>query len=373
LRRLSAALASLDGGVVTAVTLLVAVGVVMLYSTTASLAPGTGLAPHFARQIAAIGVALGVAVLAALPSPRFWRRLAVPAWIGSVLLLLVTALLAPEVKGARRWLTLFGFTFQPGELARAATLVALAAALADVRERGRFSPRRLLRPAALVAVPIGFLVLQPDLGGALVLALLGGLLVFVAGVPLASLAGPGVIAASAASLFVALHPYARRRVTGFLDPWSTASDEGFQLVQSFVAFGSGGLLGRGLGDGRQKLDYLPEAHTDFILSVVAEEAGLVGVLLVLGAFAALLRAGLGIAARSRDPFALLLACAATLLLAVPAAVNAAVVMGCLPTKGLALPFLSYGRTSLLVCALSVGILLGVGRARAGAPHGGREA
>ena len=126
---------------------------------------------------------------------------------------------------------------------------------------------------------------------------------------------------------MAFHSYAWRRITGVLDPWARASDEGFQLVQSFVAFGNGGFLGRGLGDGRQKLFYLPEAHTDFILSVVAEEIGLVGVLLVLGGFAALLVAGLRIAGRARDPFPLLAAFGLTMLLTVPAAVNAAVVMG----------------------------------------------
>jgi cell division protein FtsW len=151
-------------------------------------------------------------------------------------------------------------------------------------------------------------------------------------------------------------------VLGFLDPWSRSSAEGFQLVQSFVAFGRGGITGVGVGDGRQKLFYLPEAHTDFILSVVAEEGGLVGVLLVLGLFTALLLAGLRIALAAKQRFALLLAFGMTMLLVVPALLNAAVVMGCLPTKGLTLPFLSYGRTSLLVSCLAVGIVLAVARA-----------
>jgi cell division protein FtsW len=163
-------------------------------------------------------------------------------------------------------------------------------------------------------------------------------------------------------------------VTGFLDPWATSSNEGFQLVQSFVAFGNGGLLGVGLGDGRQKLFYLPEAHTDFILALVAEELGLLGVALVLAGFAALLAAGVRIARRAADRFDLLLGFATTALLTVPALVNAAVVMGLVPTKGLTLPFLSYGRTSLLVCCCAVGLLLGVARRQAaagGRPRGGR--
>ena len=155
---------------------------------------------------------------------------------------------------------------------------------------------------------------------------------------------------------------------GFLDPWSRASAEGFQLVQSFVAFGRGGIAGVGLGDGRQKLYYLPEAHTDFVLSVVAEEAGLIGVLIVLGGFVALLIAGLRIALAATQRFALLLAFGMTALLTVPALLNAAVVMGCVPTKGLTLPFLSYGRSSLVVSCLAVGILFSVARANR-APRG----
>ena len=192
---------------------------------------------------------------------------------------------------------------------------------------------------------------------------------FVAGADFRPLLAVGAVGTLAVGLYTAVRPYALRRVLGFLDPWSRASNEGFQLVQSFVAFGRGGVTGVGIGDGRQKLFYLPEAHTDFILSVVAEEAGLVGVLIVLGGFAALLVAGLRIALAAKQRFALLLAFGMTALLVVPALLNAAVVMGCLPTKGLTLPFLSYGRSSLLVCCLAVGVLLSVARAGR-APRGG---
>ena len=161
--------------------------------------------------------------------------------------------------------------------------------------------------------------------------------------------------------YVALRPYALLRWRGFLAPWQNARAEGFQLVQSFVAFGRGGNLGVGIGDGRQKLFYLPEAHTDFVLALVAEELGLLGVLLVLGAFTALLIAGTRIARRAKSRFALLVAFAVTALLTLPAIVNSGVVMGLLPTKGLTLPFLSYGRTSLVVSCAAVGLLLGIAR------------
>jgi len=206
--------------------------------------------------------------------------------------------------------------------------------------------------------------------------LLGGLvalLLVVGGTRLARLIVPGAIAAAGIVVYILSHDYARRRVTGFLDPWERPLAEGFQLVQSFVAFGRGGLFGVGLGNGQQKLAYLPEAHTDFILSLVAEELGLIGVLCVLGGFAGLLVAGTRVAARAKDRFVLLVGFGMTALLTLPAAVNASVVMGLLPTKGLTLPFLSYGRTSLVICCLVLGLLLGVARttARDAAPSRGR--
>jgi len=214
--------------------------------------------------------------------------------------------------------------------------------------------------------PTALLLLQPDFGNAVVLVALGGLVLFVAGVSLRRLVMPAVGAAVAAGVYIALHPYALARLRGFADPWKTAGREGFQLVQSFVAFGRGGSFGVGLGDGRQKLFYLPEAHTDFVLSVVAEELGLVGVLVVLGAFAALVVAGTRIAQRASDPFCQLLAFGMTAMIAVPAAVNAAVVMGLLPTTGFTLPFLSFGANSLVFCAVGIGILLRIG-SHEGAP------
>jgi cell division protein FtsW len=172
-----------------------------------------------------------------------------------------------------------------------------------------------------------------------------------------------VLAGAGVAAYSIRNPYAFSRWIGFIDPWKTSQEQGYQLVQSFVAFGRGGLFGVGLGDGRQKLFYLPEAHTDFILAAVAEELGLVGVLLVLGAFAALLVAGVRIALRCHQRFSMLLAFGMTALVTVPALVNAAVVMGWAPTKGLTLPLLSYGRSSLLVSCLTLGVLASVARSQ----------
>jgi cell division protein FtsW len=347
---------ALDGGVIASVVTLLAVGIVMVYSSTAPLAMDKPVPPHFVRHVVAIVLALGCGVATLRVPLRVWQRTALPLWSGCVALIALTLLVGVEVNGARCWLRLFGINLQPAEFAKWTGVLA-AAALLSRSGRATPHPRAILGCIGLVALPVALLLQQPDLGSAAILTALMGLLLFVAGTPLRLLVGPAGVAALGVAVYVAARPYALARWRGFLSPWQTARDEGFQLVQSFVAFGRGGLFGTGLGDGRQKLFYLPEAHTDFILSLVAEELGLAGVLLVLGAFAAFTLAGLRIAARARDPFALLVASGMTALVAVPAAVNAAVVMGLLPTTGFTLPFLSFGSNSLLVCGLAVGVLL----------------
>jgi cell division protein FtsW len=278
------------------------------------------------------------------------------------------------VNGAVRWLALpgLGLRFQPAELAKAGTVLAVAACLARRGREGTPPPARLLAALGLGVAPAALLLGQPDLGTSAVVVGLVGALLFVAGAPLRRLALPAALAGTAAAAFVLANPYALRRLVGFVDPWERSQDEGFQLVQSFVAFGRGGALGVGVGDGRQKLGFLPEAHTDFILAAVAEELGLLGVVVVLAGFAALGVAGARIAARARDPFSQLLAFGLTAFLTLTAAVNAAVVMGVVPTTGFTLPLLSYGRTSLLVCGVALGILLRIG-AHEGAPEPARVA
>ncbi len=354
---------ALDGGIAASAAVLAGLGVVMVYSATAPLAIGEPVPPLALRHLLGMAVAaLCVAVASVVPL-AVWRRLALPAWGIAILLLLLTPLVGLEANGARRWIAVPGLpvSLQPGELAKWATVLATASVLARGLERRATRGGGVVRALLLTAAPAALLLLQPDLGSAVILVTLIGLLFFAAGVPLRRLALPALAAALCALLYVTLHPYAMARVRAVADPWQLARGEGFQLVQSFVAFGRGGSFGVGLGDGRQKLFYLPEAHTDFILSVVAEELGLAGVLLVLGAFAALALAGLRVARRARDPFALLAAFGMTVLIAVPAGVNAGVVMGLLPTTGLTLPFLSFGSNSLLTTALAVGMLLRIAR------------
>jgi cell division protein FtsW len=351
--------ASVDGGVLAATAPLVGIGLVMIYSTTAPLQMGEAVPPLFARHLAALALAAACAAGAMRVPTSFWRRIAYPAWAVGLGLLGATLVAGVEVNGAVRWLVVpgLGLRFQPSELAKAATLLAVAACLARRGREATPSTARMLGALGLGLAPTALLLGQPDLGTSAVLVGLVGALLFVSGAPLRRLALPAALAGVGAGIFVWLNAYALRRIVGFLDPWERSQDEGFQLVQSFVAFGRGGAFGVGVGDGRQKLGFLPEAHTDFILSAVAEELGLLGVLIVLAGFAALVLAGSRIALRARDPFSQLLAFGLTAFLTLPAAVNAAVVMGVVPTTGFTLPLLSYGRTSLVVCGATLGILL----------------
>ena len=354
---------ALDGGVIATFSVLAGVGLVMIYSLTAPLSDASAMPPQFIRQLVTLVTSI-LMLIAALRVPlASWRRLALPLWGVSVALLLATLLFGVEVNGARRWLALPGLRLQPAEIAKFATVLAVAVLLtSNPSRKTRLKP--ILGAAALCVPPVALLLLQPDFGSSLVLCAAVGVLLFAAGTPMRYLIPPAVLSIGGAAVYIALRPYAHLRWIGFLDPWATATREGFQLVQSFVAFARGGLFGVGLGGGRQKLYYLPEAHTDFILAGIAEELGLVGVLAVLGAFAALVWAGVRIAQRAREPLAALVAIGMTSLIGIPAAINASVVMGLLPTTGFTLPFVSYGGNSLLICSLAVGILLRIGACEA---------
>ena len=354
----------LDGGISLASITLICLGVVMSYSTTAPLDIDVKIPALFRQHLLALSLGLAAMAAAAALPLRLWQRLALPLWAGGVLLLVLTHWLGIDANGARRWIDL-GIRFQPVEFVKFATLLVVAATVAERDGRRDLSNRRAGLALGLFTLPPVLLLLaQPDLGNSVLLFVLTALLLVVAGRPLRQLMVPAGAAAALVAVYVANNDYTRRRVEGFLDPWTQSESSGFQLVQSFVAFGQGGLTGVGLGNGRQKLDYLFGAHTDFVLSLIAEELGLLGVLLVLGAFGALLVSGCRIALRANDRFGLLLAFAMTSLLTLPAVLNAAVVMGLVPTKGLTLPFLSYGGTSLVMCCLSLGVLLGVARQNA---------
>lgn len=353
----------LDPGISISTAGLLCLGVVMSYSATAALSLDTKVPPLFFDHLSGLILGLAAGTGAYFLPATALRRMAIPFWLFTLVLLFSTLAFGVEVNGAQRWLEIPGLQlrFQPGELAKFATLIAVASWLSRKDDRRELSMRRSVQAAGIALLPAGLLVLQPDLGNAVVLVCLVAFLLFIAGTPWPRFVLPGIAGVLLLSAYIVHNEYAWRRIMGFLDPFRERAGPGWQLVQSYVAFGHGGLFGQGLGNGRQKLAYLPEVHTDFVLALIAEELGLLGVLCVLGAFAALWVTGTRVARRATNRFDLLCAFGMVTLLTIPAFLNGAVVMGLVPTKGLTLPFLSYGRTSLVVSCVVLGILLGIAR------------
>ena len=371
---------------------LVAFGLVMVYSaTSAAAAIGNGDPMTYLKRqgiYAALGIVLLV-VASRFDNRRLWL-LAPPLVLVALGLCAAVLVLGPEINGARRWLYLGPASFQPSELAKLALL--LFAAMYLARKGAPRTLAELWRPLGLLTCAFaGLILLQPDLGTTISLVLmLAGMLV-VAGVPARTLAAAGGIAVTIGLAAIWIEPYRRARVLSFLDPWQDAQGAGFQNVQAIIGMGSGGLTGEGLGHGVQKINYLPEAHTDMIFAIVGEELGLVGTTAVIAAFGAFAFAGFTVALRCRNPFGKLVAAGVTSLVCGQAAVNLAAVMGIAPLTGIPLPFVSYGGSSLVILLGAVGILLNIaaderapgkasvpdrsggnGRARAPVARGGRS-
>ncbi len=353
----------LESNVLVPVTLaLVAFGMVMVYSaTSASAAIGGGNSIYFLKRQGLFAlVGLVALVLARRWSYRRLRHLAPSLLLGALFLLFFALVAGHDVNGARRWIELGPATFQPSELAKLSLCIWTALYLAR-----RPVPRtlgELTKPIGLVAAVFCALVLaEPDLGTVIAICLTIGAMLLVAGAPVRMLGAASAIVGAVVVLSIWLEPYRRTRIFGFLDPWHDAQGAGFQTVQAMIGLGSGGVFGVGLGQGVQKVFYLPEAHTDMIFAIIGEELGLVGVTLVIAAYAAFGWAGLRIALRCHDPFGKALAVGITTLVCGQAALNLAAVVGLAPLTGIPLPLVSYGGTSIVVVLASVGILLNIGR------------
>lgn len=316
---------------------------------------------YFRRQLIWLGAGVGALVLAAAMPLRWWRRLAFPLFVGTVVLLVAVQLTGLQRGGAERWLSLGPMVLQPSEFAKPATVLFLAT-LVSRREDSMHRFRDFLWPVALSVGVVGALVVvQPDLGTTLLIAA-GGFAVLVASAaPLAFVLGGGAIGAAVAVAAAMLSPYRWQRVTSFLNLGADPLDTGYQAMQSLVALGTGGLFGVGLGASRARWSFLPNAHTDFIFSIVGEETGLAGSLAVVLLFGVLTAAGTMIAFRCRDRFGRLVAIGITTWLGVQALVNIGGVTGVLPITGVPLPFVSYGGSALLTGLIGVGILVGIAR------------
>jgi cell division protein FtsW len=291
-----------------------------------------------------------------------WRKLARLAWpLLIVTLILLVLVLIPGIGttagGARRWIRFPGFGLQPAELAKFAWVVYLSYSLAKKREKVATFSVGFLPHLMLCGVLVALCMRQPDFGSSVLLVFLLFVLLFAAGTKLSYLVGSVLLALPLAYVAIASSPYRMKRVTAFLDPWAHRHDSGYQVAESLMSIGSGGLTGLGLGDGRQKLFFLPEAHTDFIFAIIGEELGLVGVTLLVALYAIVIWRGVRISLAAPETFGTYLGLGLTSIIAFQAAVNMCVAMGLLPTKGLTLPFISYGGTSLLVLMGAAGVLL----------------
>lgn len=356
-----------------AITLVLAlVGVVMVYSASAVVA---GIRFHdswyfLKRQLAWMGAGLLVMHLVSKIDYALWRKLSVPLLLMTTVLLVLVLVpsFGSAAKGARRWLHAGPINIQPAELTKFVMVIYVAAYVSKKQDQLTQFARGLLPPLIILGALSGLVLLEPDLGTVVVMGLVVLTLLFLAGARIKHLGLLSLCSLPAVAALIFGSSYRRQRIVEFLRSAKDPSGAGYQMTQSFLAFGSGGPFGVGLGEGKQKLFFLPEAHTDFVLALVGEELGLAGSVAIVLLFGLFVLKGFQIAGRARSPFGRHLAMGITMLVGMQALVNAGVVTGLLPTKGLTLPFVSYGGSSLVANLFGVGILLSISRDR----QGGRE-
>lgn len=342
---------------------LVCASLVMVYSSSAVL----GLEQYKDRPTLflfkqATFALLGFALMQVLMRVDY-RRYRQPGLIWAVLGLtgfaLVVVLFGPRINGARRWFNVAGVGVQPSEFAKIAVIFFVAAVLERRMDRIDELRYSLLPVGVVLGCVVALIMLQPDLGTALSIILIVAAMVFAAGINYRYIIGLMLVALPAAYIVLMSAGYRRRRIEVFLDPWKDPLGDGFQVIQSLIAVGTGGVFGRGLMAGVQKLYYLPYPHTDFIYAVIGEELGLIGTTVILACFCVIAWRGLRTALRAPDRFGAFLALGLTAMVVVQAFFNISVVLGLLPTKGIPLPFVSFGGSSLLMSMLGMGILLNV--------------
>ncbi|HLB05884.1 MAG TPA: putative lipid II flippase FtsW [Thermodesulfobacteriota bacterium] len=342
---------------------LLSIGVVMVYSSSSIVALKRYDDGYYflKRQLlfASIGVFLMLAV--SKIDYRVYQRFAYPL-LGITLLSLVLVLIphvGADIAGTRRWFRIGGFTFQPSEFMKLVMVIYMAHSLSKKGDRVKAFSVGIVPHMMVLGFTLLLMLMQPDFGTSMAIAAVVFIMLFTAGARLTHLISLILLSLPAIYLLVFRVAYRRRRMMAFLNPWDDPQNVGFQIIQSFLAFGSGGSFGVGLGDGRQKMFYLPESFTDFIFSTIAEEIGLVGVLIIIALFVTFIIRGLKMSLRMSDPFGRYLALGLTSVVGLQAFINMAVVMGLLPTKGLPLPFISYGGSSIVTTLIGVGILLNI--------------
>ncbi|MCA9529583.1 MAG: putative lipid II flippase FtsW, partial [Myxococcales bacterium] len=366
-----AALGAVDAPLAAALVGLVAFGVVMVYSASAVFADHTfhDGQHYFVRQAAYAVAGLGLMAAAARFDYHRLRRLTYPILLAVVALMGVVALgFGHRAGGATRWIALGPIHVQPSELAKLALVLWLAYSLSKKSERMHTFSIGFLPHVIVAGLLMLLCLLQPDFGSAIMIGLLTFVLLFAGGAKIGYLLGAVLCALPAGYALIARSPYRMRRIVAFLDPFEHLRGAGYQVAESLMSYGAGGVTGVGLGDSRQKLFFLPEAHTDFIGAIVGEELGFVGTVCLVLVFAFVVYRGVRVAMRAADDYGAYLATGATVFVGLQAFTNLAVAMGMVPTKGLVLPFISYGGSSLLVNCAAVGVLLSVSRGRDALEH-----
>ncbi len=347
------------------VSFLILAGLIMIYSSSSMMAlQRYGDSAYFLKR-QMLWVFLGVSIMIVFSRVSYEKY---KAWVGPLLLASLAALvlvlipsIGTEVNNARRWFRVGSFQLQPAEFVKVIWVIYLSVSISKKQDRIRQFSIGYLPHVLMCAVFSALLLKQPDFGMTVILAFMTAVMLLVGGVPVLYLLSIVPIAGAAAYKFVYLVTYRWERVTAFLDPWTDHLASGYQLIQAWIAVGSGGFWGKGLGASQQKLGYLPEAHTDFILAVMGEEMGFVGIAFMCLAFLLLFHTGMTISRNAPDFMGSVMALGLTLLITVQALINMGVVLGLFPTKGLTLPFVSYGGSAFTANCLAVGILMNIAR------------
>ncbi|MFO7557522.1 MAG: putative lipid II flippase FtsW [Desulfobacterales bacterium] len=346
------------------VLILVGIGIVMVYSASSAMAfKKFGTDSYFLKKQGTFALAGIVALVILRHTPyRLFRSLSYIILISSFVMLSLVKVpdIGYSAGGADRWIRLLGLSFQPSEFARFSMIIYLAYSMSKKQEKIKEFSIGFMPHVFVLSIYTLLILIQPDFGSVIILCLLTWIMMFSGGVRITHLLSGLLVALPLAVYLMQNATYRMKRVLSFMDPWSHSADEGYQVVHSLMAFGSGGIFGSGIGQGYQKLFYLPEPHTDFIFSVVGEELGFFGVLFIIGLYTVILWRGIIISKNSEDLFGSFVALGITTAMGLQIGINMGVAMGLLPPKGLALPFLSYGGSSLLINMACIGILMNIG-------------
>lgn len=353
-----------DSLILTAVLMLAGIGIIMVYSAGSAIAIKDYGSEYFFLRKQFIFSLLGCIVMIICRNiPYQWlQRLVYPCLIISLIMLICIFFpgIGHKAGGAIRWIRVMGISFQPSEIARFTIILYLAYSLNKKKDRINQFAIGIVPHAIVIGIFLILIAMQPDFGSVVIIAAIAFLMMFVGGIPIKYLLSCVLVFIPTAYYLVIIAPYRLQRILTFLNPWQHRTEEGYQIIHSLMAFGSGGFWGTGLGKSYQKLFYLPEPHTDFIFSVIGEELGLIGVVVIMTLYALIIWRGFYISMMIDDLFGSCLALGFTMAVALQVSVNMSVTLGLLPTKGLTLPFLSYGGTSLLCHMAIMGILMNIG-------------